>query len=177
MRTAYVDESEPAGRLDHTVYVMAAVLIDASDSDDVRAAVLRATPKRIRKLHWYEALGGQRLTWLGLLTRAVSVVVVRYDRTPARSERRRRRCIERLVWELEQRDVHALVVESRSRIRDASDVSMLESLRDRGIGRRIRYEHVRGSDEPLLALADIACGAHARGLLQPRSSDALVLVQ
>ncbi len=177
MRTAYVDESEPGGGLDHTVYVMAAVLIDAADASEARGAVRSATPKRMRKLHWYEALGGQRLTWLGLLTRAVSIVVVRYDGQPARTERRRRRCIERLVWELEQRDVRALVLESRSRVRDASDVSMLESLRDRGIGNGIRHEHVRGSDEPLLALADIACGAHSRGLLESRPQDALVLVQ
>lgn len=177
MRTAYVDESEPGGGLDHTVYVMAAVLIDAADASEARGAVRSATPKRMRKLHWYEGLGGQRLTRLGLLTRAVSIVVVRDDGQPARTERRRRRRIERLVWELEQRDVRALVLESRSRVRDASDVSMLESLRDRGIGNGIRHEHVRGSDEPLLALADIACGAHSRGLLESRPQDALVLVQ
>ncbi|MET3636996.1 DUF3800 domain-containing protein [Curtobacterium oceanosedimentum] len=176
MHTAYVDESEPGGGLAHTVYVMAAVLVADDRTDELRAAVRMTTPERMRKLHWYEALLSQRLTWIGLLAHAISVVVVRYGGAPARAERRRRRCIERLIWELEQRDVPSVVIESRGRARDAGDVSMLESLRDRGVGRSVRYEHVRGVDEPLLALADIACGAHARGLLPTRSDDVLVVV-
>jgi hypothetical protein len=163
MHRAYVDESEPGGGRDHTAYVLAAVVVAASAADAARADIRAATPKRMRKLHWYEATDGQRLTWIGLLVHAVSVVMVRYDGAPARAERRRRRCIERLVWELERRDVQVLVLESRGPTRDAHDASMLESLRARGIARTLRYEHVRGVEDPLLAVADIACGAHLGG--------------
>jgi len=163
MQTAYVDESEPGGGLDHTVYVLAAVVVADAGADDARAAVLRSTPRRMRKLHWYEGLPAQRISWLDLLRHAVEVVVVRYDGAAARAERRRRRCLERLVWELEQRGVGTLVLESRGPARDRDDRSMFTTLRDRGVGRRLRWAHVRPSDEPLLALADIACGAHGDG--------------
>lgn len=164
MQRADVDESEPGGGRDHTAYVMAAVVINGSDAEAVRSAVLDATPKRMLKLHWYEALGSQRISWLDLLRRAVAIVVVRYDGAAARAERRRRRCLERLIWELDARGVERLVLESRGTVRDASDRSMFDALRRRGVGRSIRHEHVRGFDEPLVALADLACGAHVAGL-------------
>ncbi|MFJ4221037.1 DUF3800 domain-containing protein [Curtobacterium luteum] len=163
MRTAYVDESEPGGGLDHTVYVLAAVVIAREQSDAARAAVRDATPRRMRKLHWYEALPAQRISWLDLLRHAVEIVIVRYEGAVARTERRRRRCLERLVWELEQRDVRTVVLESRGPARDRDDRSMFTALRDRGIGGRLRWTHARPSEEPLLALADIACGAHRDG--------------
>ncbi|MBF4585544.1 MULTISPECIES: hypothetical protein [unclassified Curtobacterium] len=161
---AYVDESEPGGGRDHTTYVMAAVVITASACEAARVDVRAATPRRMRKLHWYEALPGQRLSWLDLLRRAVEIVVVRYEGAAARAERRRRRCLERLVWELEVRGVTLLVLESRGRARDDGDRSMFDALRRRGVGVPVRHEHVRGVDEPLVALADLACGAHVAGL-------------
>lgn len=163
MRTAYVDESEPGGGLDHTVYVLAAVVVMDERGDDARAAVRDRTPRRMRKLHWYEALPTQRVSWLDLLRRAVDVIVIRYEGAAARAERRRRHCLERLVWELEHRAVERLVLESRGTVGDAGDRSMFDALRRRGLGRTVRYEHVRGVDEPLTALADLACGAHIAG--------------
>lgn len=163
MQTAYVDESEPGGGLDHTVYVLAAVIVANANADDARAAVRRCTPRRMRKLHWYEGLPSQRLSWLDLLLDAIEVVVVRYEGVVARAERRRRRCLERLVWELEQRGVGTIVLESRGPARDRDDRSMFTALRDRGAGSRLRWMHVQPSDEPLLALADVACGAHRDG--------------
>jgi len=164
MQRAYVDESEPGGGRDHTAYVMAAVVINESDAETVRSAVRGVTPTRMRKLHWYEALGSQRISWLELLRRAVAIVVVRYDGAAARAERRRRRCLERLIWELDARGVERLVLESRGKAWDDNDRSMLDALRRRGVGRSMRHEHVRGVDEPLVALADLACGAHVAGL-------------
>jgi len=164
MHRAYVDESEPGGGRDHTAYVMAAVVVHDRERDDVRAGIRAATPRRMRKLHWYEALHAQRISWLELLRRAVAVVVVRYDGAAARVERRRRHCLERLVWELEQRGVGEIVIESRGRAHDDADRSMFDALRRRGVGRSVRHEHVRPDDEPLVALADLACGAHVAAL-------------
>ncbi len=161
---AYVDESEPSGDRDHTVYVLAAVIVAAAERERVGEAVRLATPERERKLHWYGALRAQRLTWLDLLRRAVQIIVVRYEGAAARAERRRRYCLERLVWELEQRDVRLVVLESRGRAADDRDRSMFDALRRRGTGRDMRHEHVSGNAEPLVALPDIACGAHVAGL-------------
>lgn len=157
---AYVDESEPGGGRDHTAYVLAAVVVRDADAERVRAEIRSATPRRMRKLHWYEGLPGQRLSWLDLLRHAISILVIRYDGMPARSERRRRRCLERLVHELEVRNIGEVVLETRGVARDRDDRAMFHALRDRGLGQRIRFQHVRASEEPLLALADIACGAH-----------------
>jgi hypothetical protein len=168
---AYVDESEPGGGLDHTAYVLAAVLITDARTEDARAEVLEATPRRMRKLHWYEGLPSQRLSWLDLLRHAVSILIVRYDGEPARSERRRRRCLERLVHELERRSVPVVVLESRGPARDRDDRMMFQALRDRGVGAEVRFEHVRPSEEPLLAIADIACGAHTAQMPHPHRVD------
>ena len=170
MLYAYVDESEPGGGLDHTVYVIAAVVIAVEDAGTARAAVRQATPRRMRKLHWYEALPGQRLSWLDLLGCAVEVLVVRYEGPVARVVRRRRRCLERLMWELERRGVRGVVLETRGPARDRDDRSMLHAPRDRDIGRTVRWGHAHATDEPLLALADVACGAHVAGLDHGRPS-------
>ena len=176
MERAFVDESEPGGGRDHTTYVLASVVVRDDRLEDARAAVAAATPRRMRKLHWYEALAGQRVSWLTLLQFAVSVLVIRYDGVPARAERRRRRCIERMVHELQVRQVSCLVLESRGSGRDAHDAAMIESLRSRGVGAELRYEQVRGSDEPLLALADIACGAATHGFdIRAAHTDVIVV--
>lgn len=176
MQRAYVDESEPGGGRDHTAYVMAAVVLNDARRAPARDAILRATPSRMRKLHWYEGTTVQRLRWVDLLLHAVATVVIRYEGAPARAERRRRRCIERLVWELEQRGVRHLILESRGDRRDDNDASMIEALRSRGVGRGIRYEHVRGDAEPLLALADVACGTVVLGLETSKGDVTIVAV-
>ncbi|WP_146247032.1 DUF3800 domain-containing protein [Curtobacterium sp. MCLR17_053] len=173
---AYVDESEPGGGRDHTAYVLAAVIISVSISDAARADVRAATPRRMRKLHWYEALPSQRISWLDLLRHAVAVIVVRYDGAVARTERRRRRCIERLVHELELRKVGHVVLETRGPARDKDDRAMFDALRDRGVGHGVRFEHLNPSEEPLLALADIACGAHVAGLAGDHGLSSPILV-
>jgi hypothetical protein len=162
---AYVDESEPGGGRDHSAYLISAVIVGPDARPDARSAVEAVRPTRMRKLHWYEALATQRLSWLELLRYAVEVLVIRYDGLPARPERRRRRCLERLVFELDVRGVRHLVLESRGPHADRNDRRLLDAIRDRGLGRGLRHEHVRGPDEPLLALADIACGAHSAGAL------------
>ncbi|WP_433953380.1 DUF3800 domain-containing protein [Curtobacterium flaccumfaciens] len=173
---AYVDESEPGGGRDHTAYVLAAVIISVSISDAARADVRAATPRRMRKLHWYEALPSQRISWLDLLQHAVAVIVVRYDGAVARTERRRRRCIERLVHELELRKVGHVILETRGPARDKDDRAMFDALRDRGVGHGVRFEHLNPSEEPLLALADIACGAHVAGLAGDHGLSSPILV-
>ncbi|MGN8051140.1 DUF3800 domain-containing protein [Curtobacterium sp. 22159] len=176
MQRAYVDESEPGGGLDHTAYVIAAVLVSSDDEPDTRDAVEQLRPTRMRKLHWYEALPTQRVSWLDLLRHAVEILVIRYDGMPARPERRRRRCLERLVHELDARGVHRLVFESRGPHADRGDRRLLDSFRGYGLGMTLRHQHLRGEHEPLLALADIACGAHSAGVLvdHPRSSEIVV---
>ncbi|GAA3336895.1 hypothetical protein GCM10017714_01530 [Curtobacterium pusillum] len=166
MQRAYVDESEPGGGRDNRSYLIAAVVVTVAEEHDARRAVEALRPARMRKLHWYEALPTQRFSWLDLLRRAVEILVIRYDGAPARPERRRRRCLERLVFELDARGVRHLVLESRGPHADRGDRRMLDAIRGSGLGRSLRHEHVRGADEPLLALADIACGAHGTGALR-----------
>jgi len=166
MQRAYVDESEPGGGRDHTAYLVAAVVIAIDAELHARRDVEARRPARMRKLHWYEALPGQRLSWLDLLRHAIEILIIRYDGPPARPERRRRRCLERLVHELDSRGVRHLVFESRGPHADRGDQKILDAIRSRGLGVHLRHEHLRGSEEPLLALADIACGARRAGALQ-----------
>ncbi|MFS0731186.1 hypothetical protein ABC270_14075 [Curtobacterium sp. 1P10AnD] len=169
MHRAYCDESEPGGGLDHSTYILAAVVVDDSERDSLRRTVERLRPARMRKLHWYEAIEVQRHTWRGLLRLAVATIIVRYDGAPARAERRRRRCLERLVFELESRAVRHVTIESRGPALDRADRRVLDAFRTQGAGRSIVWDHARGDAEPLLALADIACGA--RGTLRDEHLD------
>jgi len=129
----------------------------------------------MRKLHWYEGLPGQRLSWLDLLRWVIEVIVVRYDGPPARPERRRRHCLERQAHELEERDVRSVTLESRGQHADRGDRVMIDALRTRGVGRALRWEHSRGAEEPLLALADIACGAFIAGTATSRGTVEIVV--
>lgn len=163
--TAYVDESvrlEGAGW-----YVLAAVVVPDGDAARVRD-VLRASLRRgQRRHHWYDERPPGRcalanmVASLGLAAVAVAATPV----APDRQERARRRCLTRLLWELAERAVGDVVVESRRHHKDLEDRRMIQYLQRSGWLRAdLRYRFAEPYDEPLLWLPDIVAGAAARAL-------------
>ncbi|MBQ9043968.1 MAG: hypothetical protein IJ111_14285 [Eggerthellaceae bacterium] len=78
----------------------------------------------------------------------------------AKQERARHKCLTRILPLLESRGVELFVLESRGKALDKRDVKLLDGLKGSRIVSTIRLEHVRGSDEPRLWVADQVLGAY-----------------
>lgn len=82
---------------------------------------------------------------------------------PRGQERARRIVLRRLVGELHATGVLDITTESRGTVLDRRDVELLRSVRfELPKGTRVRLDHQRGENEPLLWLADIIAGAVMR---------------
>ena len=161
---AYVDESgrtSGGGR-----YVMAAVVVPPERAEAVRAALRDALPSGLHRYHWHHERAASRLAMaarvrdLGL----DAVVVTTAPVEPRRTERARRRCLLRLLWELDQREERQVVFESR-RAGDADDrraVAVAE--RAAHVRAPVRYAFLAPTEEPLLWLPDCVAGAATRAL-------------
>ena len=76
-----------------------------------------------------------------------------------KQERARALCVERLAWELAQRDVTALTLEARPTALMARDRRTFDALRQRAvISHGMRIGHGQPSGEPLLWLPDQVLG-------------------
>lgn len=162
---AFLDESESDRSADPDTYILAAALIDPAHLDVAREAMRRLLFKGQRKLHWRAESDKRRLQIIETVADAPveHLVVVRDGRLGERSERRRRHCLERLCFELDQLGVTRATLESRGRADDRRDREMLDTLRSRQIVRgRLRMHHVPGPTEALLWLPDAVCGAVTR---------------
>ncbi|MGL5866961.1 MAG: hypothetical protein ACRCYX_14040 [Dermatophilaceae bacterium] len=159
---AWVDESGSDRARDPGTYILAAAVgrHDAEPTTRHQMSQLRL-PGQV-KLHWRDESAKRRQE----ITRAVAacdvehLVVVRAGAVDDRPERRRRKCLERLLYELELRTVSDIVLESRGRADDQRDVGMLNALRGKHhVSARIRFTHVIGRTEPMLWISDAVAGA------------------
>ena len=160
---AFVDESESRQDLDAGTYILCATVVSEEDAPALRDHMVRIKPASRKKLHWHDQRTvGERVALadrVGSLD-AKYIVVVRIGGVDARSERRRRMCLERLSFELQSLGVSHVTFESRGRADDKRDVDLLQTLRARKIIHApLRFDHVPGPAEPLLWISDVVCGA------------------
>mgnify|MGYP001314738047 CR=1 FL=1 len=162
MWQAFIDESESDRRRDPDVYILSAALVDQADLADARAEIRRLLRPGQRKLHWRAESDRTREVIAKTIASlpALHVIVVRVGRPGERSERRRRKCLERLAYELDHRGVLHLTAEAREPKQNAADLHHFRNLRAaQRIQPRMRLYHVPGPGEPLLWLADAVAGA------------------
>lgn len=77
----------------------------------------------------------------------------------SKQERARRKCMERLFFELERLGVSHIIGESRTQSLNMRDVRMLDSLRSQQmIPSHLRLDFARPSEEPMLWLPDVIAG-------------------
>ncbi|WP_404388834.1 hypothetical protein [Humibacillus xanthopallidus] len=163
---AYADESGSNHVKDPGTYILAAAVIEVPLEEDVRATMNAMRLPGQAKLHWRDEQHGRRSS----IARAVAasptehVVVVRSD--PAdlggSRERARRKCFEALMWELTGLGVEHVVFESRGKADDKRDAHMLDAMRrTHALQGKIRLDHARGREEPLLWVPDAVCGTVA----------------
>lgn len=159
---AFVDESESNRRLDPDVYILAASIMPAESRDSVREIAQGLRLPGQRKVHWRdESEKRRRLLAEAVASLAVMhLVVVRVGRVGEPSERKRRKCMERLLFELSAMGVHQVIMEGREAKQNCLDLNLLKALRSRKeLSAELRIDHISGPGEPLLWLPDILAGS------------------
>ena len=164
-RSAFLDESGSDWKLDPNTYILAAAICQEHMLDSVRKEMATLKLRGQVKVHWRNESDKRRQ----VIAEAIAalpiecLVVVRDSRTGERAERRRRHCLERMLYELSQREVISAVFESRGPKDDERDLVMLQTLRTRrAVSARLRMEHKAGPQDALLCVADATCGAVVR---------------
>jgi hypothetical protein len=161
--TAWVEESGSHHERDPHTYILAAALCVTNEADDVRERLRGLRQPGQRKLHWRDEDGRRRqhiTASISQLSPLEHVVVVRSTEGLDRLERRRRKAMEVLLFQLTSLDVEHVTVESRGRADDRRDRRLLESMRRRRhlLG-PIRMDHTPGPADPMLWVPDAVCGA------------------
>ena len=87
------------------------------------------------------------------------VIVIGTPLVGIKQERARGLCLERLLWELDQRCVSRIFLESRGEALDLSDRRRIDGLRARhALNRETRVDWMRGEIDPMLWSPDIVLG-------------------
>ncbi|WP_199732126.1 hypothetical protein [Cellulomonas triticagri] len=155
---AYVDESKAAD------YLLAATRVDPGREAGARRVLRALVPPRQSRLHMRHEPDRRRreiLTAVGSLE--VVTTLYRARARPGTTQiSRRRACLARLVTDLAGA-CDRLVLES-DETQDARDRRDLVALtREAGCRDTLRYEHLRASQELLLAVPDVVAWSYARG--------------
>ncbi len=116
-----------------------------------------------RKLHWHDESEARRRKIAAAVAGldVLHLVVIRTGcHASERSERRRRKCLERLLLELEAAGVADVCMEARERHQNDRDVDLLKTMRSRGsLSAGMRLDHAYGPSEPMLWIPDAVAGA------------------
>jgi hypothetical protein len=156
------DESGSDAARDPGTYVLSVILVDSDSVSEVQSA-MRELREKGTKLHWRDLLPKRRtavVEAMKLLPVTGLVVVRSRSDLRDRPERRRRKCLERLLPEVADLGCSRLVLESRGPADDDRDRRMLDSLhRQQRLTVGLHLDHVPGPQEPALWAADALCGA------------------
>ncbi|MFI6496372.1 hypothetical protein [Nonomuraea typhae] len=160
--SAYVDESMV---LSHGRYLLVAVLVAPADAAGHRDVLRSLLEHGQGRLHWRHENDKRRRHLIEVVAEMhpVGVVVVGTHLDAKKQERGRRKCLERLFWELGGCHVDNVVLERRHNDLDRRDREMVAALRGcHAIPPRLRPEWCDPGSEPLLWLPDMVAGARAR---------------
>lgn len=158
---AFADESNCTRTESTQEYLVGAALLEPADIDAIRDELRPLLMPGQVKLHWTAESSRRRRTIVDALRSLgpMTVVVSHLSKRNRKTERFRRKCLEALYYELAQMEVYDVTFESRSKAQDGYDRAHIVALQGQGLERRIRIQHLRGGDEPLLWIADAILGA------------------
>ncbi|MFE1957657.1 hypothetical protein [Streptomyces sp. NPDC059479] len=160
---AFMDESESHRRADPHTYILAAALIEPNAVDHIREETAALRIPGQRKLHWRDESAKRQATIAQAIARldALHLIVVRNGSAGESSERRRRKCLERMACELSHRGVTRITAESREAKQNERDMKVFDVLRSsQTISSNLRLFHEPGPAEPVLWIADAVAGAY-----------------
>lgn len=163
----FIDESSAVRSGTRQEYLVGAAVVPPGDCEDIRAELKPLLLPGQIKVHWTDESEKRRQTIVDAIIGlgAMNFVVTHVSERSNKTERFRRKCMERLYFELGAADVWDLTLESRTPPQDKGDRRHIVALQGQGYDRRIRISHARGGDEPLLWIPDALLGAlnSARG--------------
>ncbi|MGW7532551.1 hypothetical protein [Amycolatopsis sp. NPDC054798] len=143
-------------------YVFAAAVLPVDRHSDLREVMLGLRGSRTGKLHWQVLTDAQRHEAAKRVADFDELHLVAVG-TPVplrRQERGRALCLQRLVSDLHNIGVAHLIAEGRTTALNARDIRAVQQARYAlPKGARFRIDHVPGTAEPLLWVADIVAGA------------------
>lgn len=147
------------------VYLLAATIISPEEPIE---PLLMVKPKYAGKLHWRDMTYRLQAKSLRALSRVehVTTIVVGAPLPKKKQERGRRKCLERLLPELESNGVSFFVLESRGNQKDKKDIELLLSMRRKGLIDEIEIAHKRAENEPKLWIPDQILGAYGDSLCE-----------
>ncbi|WP_030171346.1 hypothetical protein [Spirillospora albida] len=163
VRSAWSDESFQEKDSDG-FYIIAAAVIEPTAMESARESMRRLRGDRVTpKAHWTEMdrrereHAAQAVADIG----GLHVVAVGSPVPARRQERARGKCLTELIVQLHGFDVGHLFMEARQAVLNRRDVETVQHTRRYWLpqGTRFRVEHVAGSSEPLLWVADVVAGA------------------
>jgi hypothetical protein len=174
---AFADESFREDSV-RGVYVLAATVLEYETQEPTRALMRHLLgSRRTGKLHWHEMDRLQRKDATHRVADIEGIHVVALG-TPVprrRQERARAACLTALVGALHGLGVQHLLIEARSAKLNRRDVATVRGARFAlPKGSQFRVDHVPGSVEPLLWVADIVAGA-VRASIQGNSAQVELL--
>lgn len=158
---AFGDESGSDRLLDPDTYILAAAVIDPEHVDDVRGMARRLKLPGARKAHWRDDSAKQHDAVIAMISQMPieGVIVVRQGSSDEAPERRRRKCMEPFLTNVEEYGCNRLMLESRGPADDKRDRNLLDAMRAKHQSGGLRLDHRRGPEEPLLWIPDALCGA------------------
>ena len=162
MVAAWGDESGSNPRVDPGVFLLGAVMASPEETAGAREAMSTMLPAGASKVHWSQTDPRRRRLLIAQIADlpVSALVVVRSGSPDEPAERRRRKCFTHFALELEARGCTRLTLESRGTRADGRDRTMLDALRaSRTVSPALRLDHLPGSADPLLWIADVLCGA------------------
>ncbi|TSD94861.1 hypothetical protein FOS14_19665 [Skermania sp. ID1734] len=160
--TAYLDESQSNRSRDPDCYVLAAALCDPTELEIARTAMASLLLPGQTKVHWRDEQPARKRKIAETIAQLplMHLIVVRDGRPGERAERRRRHCLERMLFELDELEVARAIAESRGRADDLRDRRLLDAQRAKqAVSSELLIDHVPGPKDPLLWVPDAVCGA------------------
>ncbi|HEX4212298.1 MAG TPA: hypothetical protein VIA06_03090 [Candidatus Dormibacteraeota bacterium] len=170
MIEAFIDESlrEPGGqRPAGAVYILACAVVSGLRAGVIRRSLRGVLRPHQHRFHWHDEAAEGRRAMVDRLARCDfrSVAAVCPVPDPRRSERARRLCLSRLLWELRGLKLDRLVLESRSGHSDRMDQAILGWGRRAGLcPARLACDFGLPGEEPLLWIPDSIAGAIGQSL-------------
>ena len=157
----FLDESTAKRGPDRQEYLVCAALFEEDECDRAREGLRPLLLPGQIKLHWTDESHRRRRAIVEhiLALGPMSIVVSHLDARRNKVERYRRKTLESVYHHLITHEVFDLTLECRSDSQDKSDRAHIVALQSQGLDRRLRIDHRRGGDEPLLWVADAVLGA------------------
>lgn len=160
---AFGDESGSVASIDPGAYIFAGILLAPSRVGRARDAITALRRPTEKKVHWRDDADKRHVEVIQCIAALPihGLVVARVGPLSDRAERRRRKCLEAFLNELQNLGCRELTLESRGQHLDRNDMDLLNGLRaQKRLSSGLRVAHRGGPTEPLLWIADAVAGAY-----------------